>query len=317
MSFFADATPQKGLVSIITPFRNAEPFLEMAIESVRTQCYRHWELLLVNDDSSDAGLEIAESYAQRLPHKIRVINPTDGWRGAAATRNTGLRLAKGEFITFLDSDDVYLPHTLETEVGTLVTNPEAGGVCGAMLLWYSWTGKTHDARRDFMAYPKVGDEWVHSPPHLLVHNLRSGGRKPGIGSLMIRRQVIEQVGAFEEDFRNLAEDQIFWAKVCLHVPIVVLDNCLFRYRQHQNSLCAKARRDGSDFATWQAYLDWLMNYLIKEGIEEPAILQALLNSQRSAELEARFSWLKQAGRRIIPPRTRFWFRDFWMARQTS
>ncbi|HYE73437.1 MAG TPA: hypothetical protein VEF04_08900, partial [Blastocatellia bacterium] len=152
---------------------------------------------------------------------------------------------------------------------------------------------------------------------LLVHNLRSGGHKPGIGSLMIRREIVEQVGAFEEDFRTLAEDQIFWAKVSLYVPIIVLDTCLFRYRQHPNSSCAKARRDGTDFVTWQAYLDWLTNYLSKEGVEEPAIMQALVNSQRSAQLESRFSWLKQAGRKILPPKTRFWFRDIWMARQTS
>jgi len=304
---------EKPPVSIITPFLNAENFFQEAIESVLAQSYDPWELLLVDDGSSDRSTEIARSYAAQYPARIRWLEHAGhDHRGAGAARNLGLRWAAGQYLTFLDADDVYLPGKLEKEVAVLEAQPEAAAVCGALQYWYSWTGERRDARRDFIRRLGVRPETLHRPPHLLVHHLRAGGHKPGISSLMVRREAVAQVGAFEpETFRGLGEDQVFWARVSLHVPVFVMGECLFRYRQHADSTCAVAIREGRDAAAWQSFLNWLETYLADEGVTNPEVWKALRACQRDFDYQVRFAVLKQLGRRLLPLRTRYWLRDRW------
>src|SRR5690606_41464320 len=85
------------LVSVIIPFYNAERFIEEAIESVLVQTYPHWELLLVNDGSTDGSKEIAERYAEQYPERIRYLeHPDRANQGASASRNMGIRHARGD-----------------------------------------------------------------------------------------------------------------------------------------------------------------------------------------------------------------------------
>jgi glycosyltransferase involved in cell wall biosynthesis len=112
-------------VSIITPFLNAGPFIEESIKSVLSQTYDDWELLLVDDGSTDASTEIALKYAATHPHKLRYLSHEHRQnRGASASRNLAARHARGEYLAFLDADDVYLPRKLEVKVPILDANPE-------------------------------------------------------------------------------------------------------------------------------------------------------------------------------------------------
>jgi glycosyltransferase involved in cell wall biosynthesis len=308
------AVGARPLVSIITPIFDAERFLPEAVESVLAQTYPEWELLLVNDGSADRSGEIARRYAALYPARIRVLEHEGGRnRGLSASRNLGLRHAAGRYLTFLDADDVYLPHAIEREVAVLEARPEAAAVCGNLQFWYGWTGDPRDARRDFVSRLKVPTGVLHRPPHLLVHALSAGGRKPGISSVMVRRETVEAVGAFEEVFRDLGEDRVFWAKVSLNAPVFVTDVCLVKYRQHADSLCAKARREGKDFRTRQLYLDWLASYLADEGVDDPAVWRALDKSRRDYDYQLRFAGLKQLGRRVLSLRTRYWLLDKWLS----
>src|SRR5687767_8270641 len=113
-------------VSIIIPFFNREEFLAESIESVLTQTYQNWELLLINDGSTDKSLEIAENFVEKYPGRIFIHAHENGRnRGASSSRNLGIKHATGGFITFLDSDDVFLPETLEIEIEAFARNPEA------------------------------------------------------------------------------------------------------------------------------------------------------------------------------------------------
>ncbi|MDJ0799822.1 MAG: glycosyltransferase family 2 protein, partial [Calothrix sp. MO_167.B12] len=99
----------KHFISCIIIFFNAgEQFFIEAIESVFAQTYENWELLLVDDGSTDGSTEIALRYAQKYPEKVRYLEHKEHQnRGMSATRNLGIRHAKGEYITFLDADDVW------------------------------------------------------------------------------------------------------------------------------------------------------------------------------------------------------------------
>ena len=102
------------LVSIITPVYNAERFLEDTIKSVQKQSYKNWELVLVDDCSKDSSSEIIEKF-QNSDDRIRYIKLEKN-SGAAISRNTGIKNAKGRFIAFVDSDDLWEKTKLEKQI---------------------------------------------------------------------------------------------------------------------------------------------------------------------------------------------------------
>lgn len=104
----------RGLVSIITPSYNSADYLGVTIESVSQQSYPHWEMLIIDDGSSDTSVDIARYYAEQ-DSRIRVIALKKN-SGAAFSRNTGIEEARGRYIAFLDSDDLYHPAKLEKQL---------------------------------------------------------------------------------------------------------------------------------------------------------------------------------------------------------
>ena len=258
-----------SLVSIIVIFFNAQPFIAETIDSILAQTYVDWELLLVDDGSTDGSTDVAQRYVQRYPSKIRYLaHPGHQNRGMSATRNLGIHHAKGQFITFLDADDIWLSNTLVDQLEILENNPEAAMVYGPIQWWYSWTGLTEDIEKDFIDIPSVlvGHADVHfdsliKPPVLLLLLLKG---YITISGMLIRRHVLEHIGGFEESFRGLFEDQVFCSKICLHYPVYAASNCWYKYRQHSNSCCATIQKNKEIHAARLAYLSWLEKYLIKE-----------------------------------------------------
>jgi len=100
--------------TIITPIYNAEEFLEETLKSILKQTYTNWESILINDNSTDKSLEIANKFVQLDP-RFKVINKTESG-GAAKARNAGIKEAKGRFIAFLDSDDVWFSEKLAVQI---------------------------------------------------------------------------------------------------------------------------------------------------------------------------------------------------------
>lgn len=280
------------------------------------QSYKHWELILVDDGSTDNSPEIARRYAKLYPNQVSLLTH-EGRRnaGVSASRNLGLRQAGGEYVCFLDADDVFLPDKLEKELTILQLNPEAVVVCGAFQYWYSWTGIDSDRHRDFGVTLGVESGRLYQPPDLLIHNLRAGGRKPGTSGIMLRRDRF-RVDACDESFVGLGDDQVFWAKVSLLLPIFVIDDCLFKYRQHPDSLCAVGLQDGEDFLAWQRFLTWLDGYIAAENVDDQRVLRALKTCQRSIAWQIRLAPVKHFYRRLLPLRVRYQLRDYWIRLQS-
>ncbi|HEX6386757.1 MAG TPA: glycosyltransferase [Anaerolineae bacterium] len=265
-----------SLVSVIIIFLNAEQFLEEAIESIFAQSYGNWELLLVNDGSTDGSTAIACEYARQYPGKVCYLEHEEQQnRGMSASRNLGIRHARGEYVAFLDSDDVWLPHKLAQQVAILDTRPEAAMVYGPTQWWYSWTGKPEDSGRDFVLEAGVPANTLIQPPLLLARFLQMESISPCTCSVLLRREVVERVNGFEESFRGLYEDQAFFAKLCLAAPILVTDECVARYRQHTNSGSSIARKTGQRRAARLTFLKWLERYLSRKGVEDGEVWQAL------------------------------------------
>ena len=134
--------PDRPRVSAVVIFLNEERFLGEAIASVRSQSLDGWELLLVDDGSTDASAALAREAAASEPERIRYLeHPGHANRGMSASRNLGLAATRGEFVAFLDADDVWLPERLERAVALLDAHPEAEMVYGRTQYWRSWSGR--------------------------------------------------------------------------------------------------------------------------------------------------------------------------------
>ncbi len=115
------------LVSIITPLFNSSKYIGLTIDSVLAQTCRHWEMIVVDDGSTDGSHEIVEEYAKR-DNRIRLLSQEHS--GSAIARNSGIRSARGRYLAFLDSDDIWEPEFLECQLRLL---EQTGGqlVCSA------------------------------------------------------------------------------------------------------------------------------------------------------------------------------------------
>ncbi len=264
------------LISTVVPFWNQENFLREAIESVFAQTYDNWQLLLVDDGSTDLSTSIALWYAEHWPHKVRYLKHSRRRNlGASATRNLGITHAEGAYIAFLDADDVRLPHKLEQQLAIFKLYPEVGVVYGATQWWYSWTGKPTDLESDYVPELGVKPDTIISPPTLLTLMLKNSIAVPCTCSMVVRRQLAQSVGGFEESIRRVYTDQAFYAKLFLRASAYVSGECWDRYRQHANSSCSLAKRTGERESARLYYLQWLKTYLSAQGITNLQLLQAL------------------------------------------
>jgi glycosyltransferase involved in cell wall biosynthesis len=265
----------KPLVSVIIPFLNAEKFFEEAIGSVLVQTYTHWELLLVDDGSTDASTAIARCYVEQYPEKVRYLeHQAHENRGVSASRNLGVRHAQGEYIAVLDADDIWRPQKLERQVAILQSHPEVAMTYGPGQWWYSWTGNAEDSQRDFVQDLGLQPSTLCQPPTLLPLFLRQEMAVP-VPSLLARRDLIGRIGGWEEAFWTLYEDQVFWAKMCLEASVFVEGECYYWYRKHPDSLCAAMKRTGQYSTARLTFLRWLEEYLSQRGVRDDEVWSAL------------------------------------------
>jgi glycosyltransferase involved in cell wall biosynthesis/peptidoglycan/xylan/chitin deacetylase (PgdA/CDA1 family) len=269
------------LVSAIIIFLNGEKFIREAIESVFAQTYDNWELLLVDDGSTDASTHIALRYAEQYPGKVRYLEH-EGHKnqGMSATRNLGLHQAKGEYIAFLDHDDVWLPNKLKDQVTILEALPEAGMMYGRTRYWHSWTGRPEDRERDSFTHLGIQPNTLVKPPHLVTLFLRDDRTIVSTCSVLIRREIAERVGGFDETFRDQFEDMVFWTKVYLETPVFVAEGCWDCYRQHPDNSTTNAIRTGHwhpnrPSPSRALFLNRVEQYVLTKGITDTELLEAL------------------------------------------
>ena len=316
------------LVSAIIIFLNAEKFLQEAIQSVLAQSYKNWELLLVDDGSQDQSAAIALGYAKEFPGQVFYFaHPSQQNRGMSASRNLGIQRARGKFIAFLDADDLWVSNILEEQVSLLDSHPEAVMVHGPIRYWFSWTGRPEDQERDYVESLGVLPNTLHAPPGLLPLFLQNKATVPSGG--LIRREIIDKVGGFEDTFLNFYEDQVFCAKVSLVAPIYSVGECWYWYRQHPESSCMQGKRSGEYYSARKPFLDWLKDYLVRQNVDDPHVWRALEHELQPYHHPTRYrvgrlvrSYMKRAQQltlaivsRILPVSIRGWLKTRWQAYQ--
>lgn len=276
------AVHHSPLVSVIMIFLNGEEFIQEAIASVFAQTYENWELLLVDDGSTDNSTAIARQYAQQHPDQVRYLEHDQHQNlGTGRSRNYGVEQAQGQYITFLDADDVWLPHKLEQQVALMQAHPEAAMAYGRIQCWYSWTGKPEDQQRDWFFELGVLPDTLIQPPQLLINLLSNRYQEPYPSNVMIRSEVFTQLGCFDEQFRSYGEDKTFFTKVELHAPVFVSGQQWIKYRRHSQSCCYVTEKDKSLFkAKIQDFYAWLERYLITQSQQDTEVWEVFQAAKR-------------------------------------
>jgi len=212
-------------VSVIIPAYNQGHYLEECIQSVLEQTYQDFEIIIVDDGSSDNTREISTSFSDPRVHYIYQEN-----RGLSGARNTGIKKAKGCYITYLDSDDLFLPKKLEVLINKFENEPDLGIIAGQAIVI--------DEQGE-----KLGEVFDTPPPKDQLQFLM--GNPLHVGSVLLRSEWQTKVGYFDESLRSY-EDWDMWLRL-------VRAGCEFGwvgqpvslYRFHQ----AQMTRDGEQMTT--------------------------------------------------------------------
>ncbi len=268
------------LVSAIIIFLNEERFLAQAVESVVAQSRSDWELLLVDDGSTDRSTAIARDFAARTPDRVRYLEHAGhANRGMSAARNLGLDHARGQYVGFLDGDDVWEPAKLDEQVAAFEANPRADMVYGRTLLWHSWRGDDPSPVDEYCDLGVIPDSVVE-PPRLLVNLIENRAQTPTTCNALMRREAFERIGRFEETFRGMFEDQVFFMKLALVAPVYVSSKRWARYRQRTDSHSARMEATGEVRQAHTRLLAWLEAYLRERGTADAEVWRMLRRQQR-------------------------------------
>lgn len=204
-------------VSVIIPTYNYAQFLAESIQSVLQQTYSEFELLVVDDGSTDQTRQVVAQFES--DPRVRYLFQEN--RGDAAARNTGINHTTGRFVAFLDSDDLWLPEKLARQVEVLQLRPEISVVYTAIVL------QQIDEQRRLPPPPAWRESTLYE--ELLYRNVITGSHS----SVMIRREVFEQVGLFDDAFR--ISDRDLWRRLAERHGFYRLDEPLVCIRKHEDN----------------------------------------------------------------------------------
>ncbi len=206
-------------VSIIIPTYNRHKFLQEAIDSVLAQSYRDYELIVVDDGSTDETAEVAHKYNGKLSY-IYQQN-----RGVSAARNKGIAASTGDYICFLDSDDLWQPDKLKVQLEFMDKRPKYP-VCYTDEIWIRYGVRVNQRKK----HAKYGG-WIL--PHCLPLCIISPS------SVMISRGVFDKLGVFDESL-PAAEDYDLWLRIAKAYPVYFIPDALIIKRGgHADQLSRK------------------------------------------------------------------------------
>lgn len=251
------------LVSVVLPAFEVEDYVGECLESILAQTYPRLETIVLDDASSDGTAEVVARYEDR----VRVVRQSEN-RGIYATANHGIRMARGEFVAFYHSDDVYEPEIVEREVEAFRRHPEVGAVF-ALDTFIDDEGRPYHRLEPPESVPL---DRPMSYPELLDNFLRHKNPFLRCPTAMVRRGVWEDVGLFAPERWKNTSDVDMWIRLARERPILIVGEHLLRYRHFHGSSAQRYHHLRAEPNRFFAILD---HYLEEEGDRELADEEAL------------------------------------------
>lgn len=205
------------LISVVIPVYNNESTIQETIESVLTQSFSDLELIVINDGSQDSTLKIVSSI---LDARLKVYSYPNA--GLAATRNRGVSHASGEYISFIDADDLWTPDKLEAQFKALQANPQAA----VAYSWTDWIDESGQFLRPGGHISVSGDVYAK----LLLRDFVESGSNP-----LIRAEALAEVGGFDESLPAV-EDWDMWLRLAARYEFVCVPSPQILYRVSSSSM---------------------------------------------------------------------------------
>ena len=207
------APPEVNLVSVVIPCYNHAQFLAQAIESALGQSYSNFEIIVVDDGSTDATAEVVRRYSS-----VQYVRQENA--GLSSARNTGLRRSRGEFLVFLDADDRLLPHALETGVSCIEQHPECAFVSGYC--------RVIDSNGAILPSPR--QHHVEREHYLKL--LRGGSYIWCPATVFYQRQIFDFVHGFDVALSPVADYDLY-LRITRDFPVHSHNHIIAEYRQHR------------------------------------------------------------------------------------
>ncbi|MCF8107519.1 MAG: glycosyltransferase family 2 protein [Desulfohalobiaceae bacterium] len=205
----------KNTVSIVMPAYNAQDYIEYSIESVLNQTYKNYELIVVNDGSTDNTKKIIEKFK----NDIKIVSQAN--LGLRAARNEGIKKSTGIYVSFIDADDVWYPHKMEKQIELIDDNTSVLHASGNLINEFN----------DIIKKNIKGFRGDFSFSQLLE------GNKVLISSVLVKRQHLFNVGLFDQTNRLPLEDYQLWLSLFASgYTFKYMDQILFEYRVHSKNM---------------------------------------------------------------------------------
>lgn len=242
-------------VSVIIPTYNRAKYLKDAIESVLGQKYQNLEIIIVDDGSKDDTAQIVKSFSSS---KIKYIYQAN--QGRSKARNRAIKLAKGEYIAFLDSDDIFLPGKIQKQVALLDKNSQYA------MIYCSAQAVNSQGRKLYPVYRANLSGWIYSEiafylPLTII-----------LPTVMVRKDILFKVGLFDENMARF-EDIDLWRRISKRYQILGIDEILCIIRRHR----------GNQMEHPAAVLKSI-DYYIRKIYRDDGLANLFLKRKRTAEL---------------------------------
>lgn len=214
-------------VSVVIPLYNAEKTIQATLDSVFQQTFSDFELIVIDDGSTDSSPEIVKVYSDKRLHLFSFANS-----GAAAARNQGIARAQGDYIALLDADDIWSADKLADQIEMLKKNPEVG-------LVYSWSDYIDAEGNPVCPGKRVipSENFDDTYGKLLVSNFLENGSTP-----LIRKQVLTDVGGFDESLKS-SQDLDLYLKIAANYSFAVVPKVQVYYRITPGSITSNIAKN--------------------------------------------------------------------------
>lgn len=209
--------------TVVMPAYNAAAYLSQTIESVLSQTFTDFELIIIDDGSTDGTSEIAHEYS-KIDNRVKVLLQHN--QGVSATRNKGIDLSQSKYIAFIDADDKWFPENLQIHFGHLEENPHLGVSYAKVEFLHpdgNHTGKIARGRLTKL-----------QPQHFLYENPTMT-----VSNIVVRRQVFEEIGGFDSTMSYSEDIDFLFRTTCSHWKIEGIDRVLLGYRTTQGGLSSQ------------------------------------------------------------------------------